>query len=86
MMVAMYVDKKLSGIAAVQSVSRLNRVIPGKDQTFVLDFVNEPEMILVAFQNYYEDSEIQDAPTRLTFMLHGGPIAEQLKCRCPPIV
>lgn len=61
LLVAMYVDKKLSGITAVQTLSRLNRVIPGKDQTFVLDFVNDPETILAAFQDYYEDAEIQDA-------------------------
>ncbi|WP_449373035.1 type I restriction enzyme subunit R domain-containing protein [Arthrobacter psychrolactophilus] len=61
LLVAMYVDKKLSGITAVQTLSRLNRVIPGKDQTFILDFVNDPETILAAFQDYYEDAEIQDA-------------------------
>lgn len=61
LLVGMYVDKKLSGIAAVQTLSRLNRVIPGKDQTFVLDFVNEPGTILEAFQTYYEDASIQDA-------------------------
>jgi len=50
----MYVDKKLSGVQAVQTLSRLNRVHPGKEDTFVLDFVNEPEEILEAFQPYYE--------------------------------
>ncbi len=59
LLVGMYVDKKLSGIAAVQTLSRLNRVIPGKDATYVLDFVNEPETILEAFQTYYEDAEIE---------------------------
>lgn len=60
LLVGMYVDKKLSGIAAVQTLSRLNRVIPGKDQTYVLDFVNDPNTILEAFQTYYEDASIQD--------------------------
>ncbi len=59
LLVGMYVDKKLSGIAAVQTLSRLNRVIPGKDQTFVLDFVNDPGIILEAFQTYYEDASIE---------------------------
>ncbi|MGO3343182.1 MAG: type I restriction endonuclease subunit R [Glutamicibacter arilaitensis] len=60
LLVGMYVDKKLSGIAAVQTLSRLNRVIPGKDTTFVLDFVNDPSTILEAFQTYYEDASIQE--------------------------
>ncbi|MCD5406382.1 MAG: hypothetical protein LRZ99_01660 [Desulfotomaculum sp.] len=51
----MYVDKKLTGVKAVQTLSRLNRVCPGKEDTFVLDFVNEPEDILKAFQPYYKD-------------------------------
>ena len=50
----MYVDKRLSGIQTVQTLSRLNRTHPGKEDTFVLDFVNEPEEILAAFQPYYE--------------------------------
>lgn len=50
----MYVDKRLSGIQAVQTLSRLNRTHPGKENTFVLDFVNEPEEILESFQPYYE--------------------------------
>ena len=54
----MYVDKRLSGIQAVQTLSRLNRINPGKEDTFVLDFVNEPEEILTAFQPYYEQTLI----------------------------
>lgn len=50
----MYVDKKLSGVKAVQTLSRLNRMHPGKEDTFVLDFVNERETILDSFQPYYE--------------------------------
>ncbi len=56
LLVAMYVDKKLSGITAVQTLSRLNRTIPGKTTTYVLDFVNDPDTILAAFQDYYEDA------------------------------
>ncbi|MFD5213923.1 type I restriction endonuclease subunit R [Microbacterium sp. NPDC058345] len=59
LLVAMYVDKQLSGIAAVQTLSRLNRTMPGKTETYVLDFVNEPEVIQAAFQEYYEDARIE---------------------------
>lgn len=64
---AMYVDKRLSGIQAVQTLSRLNRTAPGKETTFVLDFVNKGEDILAAFQDYYEASSIADEsdPQRL---------------------
>jgi type I restriction enzyme R subunit len=58
LLVGMYVDKKLSGITAVQTLSRLNRVIPGKENTYILDFVNDPVEILGAFQVYYEDAEL----------------------------
>ena len=54
----MYVDKRLAGIQAVQTLSRLNRTCSGKEDTFVLDFVNEPEEILAAFQPYYEQTLI----------------------------
>lgn len=57
-LVAMYVDKKLAGVAAVQTLSRLNRTYPGKDQTYVLDFVNSAEEIKSAFQPYYESTEL----------------------------
>lgn len=50
----MYVDKKLSGVKAVQTLSRLNRIHPGKTDTFVLDFVNGRQTILDSFQPYYE--------------------------------
>jgi len=50
----MYVDKKLQGLHAVQTLSRLNRVCPGKDETFVLDFANEADDIQHAFEPYYE--------------------------------
>jgi type I restriction enzyme R subunit len=56
LLVGMYVDKKLSGITAVQTLSRLNRVIPGKENTYILDFVNDPAEILAAFQVYYEEA------------------------------
>jgi type I restriction enzyme R subunit len=57
----MYVDKRLAGIQAVQTLSRLNRAYPGKESTFVLDFVNDPEEVLAAFKTYYETAELEAA-------------------------
>jgi type I restriction enzyme R subunit len=56
----MYVDKRLSGVLAVQTLSRLNRTRPGKDDTFVLDFVNSPDEILASFQPYYRAAKLED--------------------------
>lgn len=56
----MYVDKKLSGVKAVQTLSRLNRTTTGKTDTFVLDFTNERETILDSFQPYYEITTIDE--------------------------
>jgi len=52
----MYVDKKLTGLKAVQTLSRLNRTCAGKEDTFILDFRNTPEEIFKAFKPYYEDT------------------------------
>jgi len=54
----MYVDKRLAGIQAVQTLSRLNRTASGKEETFVLDFVNEHAEISEAFQPYYEQASV----------------------------
>ncbi len=54
----MYVDKRLAGIQAVQTLSRLNRAHPGKDTTYVLDFVNSSEEVLEAFKTYYATAEL----------------------------
>ena len=59
-LVAMYLDKKISGVEAVQTLSRLNRTYPGKDQTFVIDFANEPQTIIDAFKTYDEGAELAD--------------------------
>lgn len=56
---AMYVDKKLQGVDCVQTLSRLNRIFPGKT-TFILDFFNEPQDILEAFLPYYTKAELAD--------------------------
>ena len=57
----MYIDKVLGGIQAVQTLSRLNRSHPGKDTTYILDFVNEPAEILKAFKTYYQTAELEAA-------------------------
>ncbi|WP_179123171.1 type I restriction endonuclease subunit R [Ferroacidibacillus organovorans] len=56
----MYVDKKLAGIQAVQTLSRLNRTRRGKTDTFVLDFANTADEIREAFQPYYEATNLGD--------------------------
>ena len=53
-LVAMYVDKKLGGVACVQTLSRLNRTMAGKTETFVLDFENAAEDIEKGFQPFYD--------------------------------
>ena len=58
LLVAMYVDKKLAGVNAVQTLSRLNRTCTGKNDTFVLDFVNAAEEIHAAFAPYYETAQL----------------------------
>lgn len=63
----MYVDRRLAGIQAVQTLSRLNRVHPLKEDTFVLDFVNDREEIQAAFKQFYEGAEMgeQVEPARM---------------------
>jgi type I restriction enzyme R subunit len=69
---SMYVDKRLSGIHAVQTLSRLNRTTRGKTDTFVLDFVNEPADIYTAFKPYYETTDKGDDtdPQQLNTLAH----------------
>jgi type I restriction enzyme R subunit len=55
----MYVDRKLAGLQAVQTLSRLNRTMRGKDQTFILDFQNTIEEIQDAFRPYFEATAIE---------------------------
>lgn len=56
---AMYVDRKLASLQAVQTLSRLNRTRPGKERTFILDFQNTIEDIQNAFRPYYEDTTVE---------------------------
>ena len=69
---AMYVDKRLDGVQAVQTLSRLNRKIPGKETPFVLDFVNEAEDIYKAFKPYYDATSLQEEsdPQKLEDLKH----------------
>ena len=52
-------SSRLAGIQAVQTLSRLNRAHPGKDTTYVLDFVNSSDEVLAAFKTYYETAELE---------------------------
>jgi type I restriction enzyme, R subunit len=75
----MYVDKRLNGVQAVQTLSRLNRRAPGKDDTFVLDFVNERDDILKAFAPYYGATDIGEMPDahqlyRIQHELEAAPV------------
>jgi len=60
MLHTMYVDKKFGGLQCVQTLSRLNRKMRGKEATFVLDFVNEPEDVKEAFQPYYKETTLTE--------------------------
>ena len=57
----MYIDRKLTGIQAVQTLSRLNRCYPNKSDTYVVDFANEPNDILTAFKTYYSTAELSSS-------------------------
>ena len=69
---AMYVDKSLKGVHAVQTLSRLNRIAPGKSEPFVLDFVNHPEDIGAAFAPYYDQTQLEASsePNQLDSLKH----------------
>lgn len=56
----MYVDKKLAGVKAVQTLSRINRTCKGKTSTFVLDFANSADEIRAAFQDYYQETSVSN--------------------------
>ncbi len=68
----MYVDKTLNGVLAVQTLSRLNRTHPGKEDTFVLDFVNDHDTILQSFHPFYEQTSIlENTDPNLLYDLKG---------------
>ncbi len=72
LLMAMYVDKRLDGVQAVQALSRLNRMLPGKETPFVLDFVNKAEDIYKAFKPYYDATSLQEDsdPSQLNRLKH----------------
>jgi type I restriction enzyme R subunit len=65
----MYVDKKLEGVKAVQTLSRLNRIHPGKEDTFVLDFRNTAEEMREQFAPFYESSWTEETDPNLLYNL-----------------
>ena len=66
----MIVDKKLRGVKAVQTLSRLNRTYPGKTDTFILDFINSKEDIQEAFQPFYQETMLaQEINTDLLYQV-----------------
>ena len=68
----MYIDKRLAGIQAVQTLSRLNRAHPGKDTTYVVDFVNDPVEVLAEFKKYHTTAELSaTTDPNLVFELRG---------------
>ena len=75
---AMYVDKKLKGVDCVQTLSRLNRTVLGK-QTFVLDFVNDPDDILDVFRPFYRTAELASvSDPNLIYDLHDKLNAQRI--------
>src|SRR6185312_9374778 len=57
-LMAMYVDKRLAGVTTVQTLSRLNRMYPSKEETFILDFVNDPEEVRLAFEPFFKTAQL----------------------------
>lgn len=78
LLAAMYVDKRLDGVQAVQTLSRLNRKIVGKEAPFVLDFVNPPEDIYRAFKPYFDSTSLQESadPLMLERIKHELDLAQ----------
>lgn len=84
---SMYIDKKLAGVNAVQTLSRLNRTTRGKEDTFVLDFVNNDGEIKRAFSQFYEDTvlegvtdynQVYDIKTKINeFMLYDLSVVDE---------
>lgn len=75
----MYVDKLLSGVATVQTFSRLNRIFPGKERTYILDFKNKPETVQKDFNPYYKVSELSGvSDPNLLFELQSKLDARQI--------
>ncbi len=75
----LFVDKRLDGVQAVQTLSRVNRTCPLKEDTFILDFVNKAEDIQKAFKPYYEATEIKEATDpNVLYQLKGEIMAAKI--------
>lgn len=74
----MYVDKKLADVKAVQTLSRLNRIHPGKDDTFVLDFVNDPEDIVAAFEPFFRQTTASPTDPNVLYTLQSRIVAAKV--------
>jgi len=74
----MYVDKKLADVKAVQTLSRLNRKAPGKEDTFVLDFANDPEDIISAFEPFYRETVASPTDPNILYALQGRILAARV--------
>jgi type I restriction enzyme R subunit len=74
----MYVDKKLAGVKAVQTLSRLNRIHPAKTDTFVLDFANKAQEIQEAFEPFFEQSSAAPTDPNLLYTLEHAIKAAQI--------
>ena len=68
----MYVDKKLEGVNAVQTLARLNRKHPGKTDTFVLDFRNDPETIAEGFRPFYDTTIVEPVDGNVLYGFAGA--------------
>lgn len=71
-LLAMYVDKKLEGVNAVQTLARLNRSFPGKGQPFVLDFRNDAEAITDAFRPWYDTTIVDPVDANVLYRYQGN--------------
>lgn len=74
----MYVDKKLAGVKAVQTLSRLNRTHPGKTDTFVLDFANSAEELQEAFAPFFEESSAAPTDPNVLYSMEHTLMAAQV--------
>jgi len=78
---ALYVDKPLGGIQAVQTLSHLNRAYPGKDTTYVVDFVNDAEAILQAFKAFHTTAELAGVTDPAMLLDRGSTRNPDRPCR-----
>src|SRR5690606_6397498 len=66
-----YVDKKLEGVNAVQTLARLNRSFPGKGQPFILDFRNDAKTITDAFRPWYDTTVVEPVDANILYRFQG---------------